>query len=82
MHRLVLSAVPRLVRELHDLLARETIVPTMGARTRPQLTEALAALDVSLTPAEVTALEKAVPEDAIAGERYPAPLMATLDSER
>jgi aryl-alcohol dehydrogenase-like predicted oxidoreductase len=59
-----------------------TILPTMGARTRAQLAEALSALDVSLTPAEVASLEAAVPASAIAGERYPAPAMATLDSER
>jgi hypothetical protein len=27
-------------------------------------------------------LEQLVPHDAIAGERYPAPMMAHLDSER
>jgi aryl-alcohol dehydrogenase-like predicted oxidoreductase len=59
-----------------------TVIPTMGARTRAQLDEALSALDVALTPAEVASLEAAVPASAIAGERYPAPAMATLDSER
>jgi aryl-alcohol dehydrogenase-like predicted oxidoreductase len=59
-----------------------TILPTMGARTRPQLLDALGGLDVNLTPADVAAIEAAVPADAIAGSRYPTPLMATLDSER
>jgi aryl-alcohol dehydrogenase-like predicted oxidoreductase len=59
-----------------------TIIPTMGARKRAQLTEALEALDVTLSPAEVAAIEAAVPADAVAGTRYPAPGMATLDSER
>jgi aryl-alcohol dehydrogenase-like predicted oxidoreductase len=59
-----------------------TIIPTMGARTRAQLADALSALDVALTPSEVASLEAAVPASAIAGERYPAPAMATLDSER
>jgi aryl-alcohol dehydrogenase-like predicted oxidoreductase len=59
-----------------------TIIPTMGARTRAQLADALSALEVTLTPAEVASLEAAVPASAIAGERYPAPAMATLDSER
>jgi len=58
------------------------IVPTIGARTPRQLTDALAALDVSLSPSEVAALEAAVPAAEVAGTRYPAPLMATLDSER
>lgn len=34
------------------------------------------------TPAEVAALEAAVPAEAVAGARYPAPMMAHLDSER
>ncbi len=41
-----------------------TIIPTMGARTRTQLADALAGLDVTLTAAEVAALEAAVPASA------------------
>ena len=59
-----------------------TIIPTMGARTRAQLGDALAGLDVTLSPAEVTALEVAVPAAEVAGTRYAAPLMAMLDSEK
>jgi aryl-alcohol dehydrogenase-like predicted oxidoreductase len=59
-----------------------TVVPTMGARTRQQLRDALAGLDVTLTPAEVAALEAAVPASEVAGTRYPAPMMAHLDSEK
>jgi aryl-alcohol dehydrogenase-like predicted oxidoreductase len=59
-----------------------TVIPTMGARTRQQLTAALAGLDLTLTPAEVAALEAAVPASEIAGTRYPAPMMAHLDSEK
>ncbi|HET9930109.1 MAG TPA: aldo/keto reductase [Polyangiaceae bacterium] len=58
------------------------IVPTMGARTRKQLLEALSGLDVTLTDAEVSALETSVPASEVAGSRYPAAAMATLDSER
>jgi aryl-alcohol dehydrogenase-like predicted oxidoreductase len=61
---------------------RVVIVPTIGARTPKQLGDALAALEVSLSPSEVAALEAAVPAADVAGTRYPAPLMATLDSER
>jgi aryl-alcohol dehydrogenase-like predicted oxidoreductase len=65
------------------VLARgEDIVPTVGSRTRTQLAEALGALDASLTTDQLTALEQAIPLDAAAGERYPAPAMAQLDSER
>jgi aryl-alcohol dehydrogenase-like predicted oxidoreductase len=59
-----------------------TIVPTLGARTRHQLNEALAALELALTPAELAALEATVPASAVAGTRYPAQMMAQLDSER
>jgi aryl-alcohol dehydrogenase-like predicted oxidoreductase len=59
-----------------------TIIPTLGARTRAQLADALAGLDVDLTPAEVAALEAAVPAAEVAGTRYAAAFMATLDSEK
>jgi len=59
-----------------------TIVPTLGARTRAQLADALAGLDVALSGDEVGTLEAAVPADQVAGTRYAAPLMAALDSER
>ncbi len=61
---------------------RVSIVPTMGARTRKQLLEALSGLDVALSESEMAALEAAVPASQIAGSRYPAAAMATLDSER
>ncbi len=58
------------------------IVPVIGARRRDRLAEAIGSLDVALTPADMAAIEAAVPKDAAAGERYPAHGMATLDSER
>jgi aryl-alcohol dehydrogenase-like predicted oxidoreductase len=58
------------------------IVPLIGARRRDRLAEALAALDVRLDPADLTAIEQAVPEGAAAGDRYNAHQMANLDSER
>ena len=64
-------------------LAKEPgFVPTIGARTPEQIQSALAARDKPLSPSEVAALEKLVPHDAVAGTRYPAPMMAHLDSER
>jgi aryl-alcohol dehydrogenase-like predicted oxidoreductase len=60
----------------------DDIVPVIGARTRERLAETLGALDKPLTPEAVAALERAVPKDAAAGDRYPAPQMASLDSER
>ena len=59
-----------------------TLIPTMGARSRAQLADALAGLDVTLSPAEVAALEAAVPASEVAGTRYAGPQMSTLDSER
>jgi aryl-alcohol dehydrogenase-like predicted oxidoreductase len=58
------------------------IVPLVGARRRDRLAEALGAVDVTLTAADIAAIERAVPKDAAAGTRYPAPAMAELDSER
>jgi aryl-alcohol dehydrogenase-like predicted oxidoreductase len=60
----------------------DDIVPLVGARTRERLSEALGALDVGLTDEDLAAVERAVPEEAVAGERYDARQMAILDSER
>jgi aryl-alcohol dehydrogenase-like predicted oxidoreductase len=60
----------------------DDIVPLVGARRRDRLAEALGALDAVMTPEAVAALERAVPKDAAAGDRYPAAQMASLDSER
>ncbi|MEK8170752.1 aldo/keto reductase [Streptomyces sp. M19] len=58
------------------------IVPLIGARRRDRLTEALGALDVTLTDADLAAIEKAVPPGAAAGARYPEQQMVHLDSEK
>ncbi|GAA2247298.1 aldo/keto reductase [Kitasatospora cystarginea] len=57
------------------------IVPLVGARRRDRLAEALGALDVTLTTADLAAIEAAVPAGAAAGDRYAAAQMAHLDSE-
>ncbi|MFD5527033.1 MULTISPECIES: aldo/keto reductase [Streptomyces] len=59
----------------------EDIVPLVGARRRDRLTEALGAMDVTLSPADLAAIEEAVPAGSAAGDRYPAAQMAHLDSE-
>ena len=64
------------------LAKNSSIVPLIGARTRAQLSESLAALNVALTPADITELEAAVPSNAIAGTRYDAHQMQILDSEK
>jgi aryl-alcohol dehydrogenase-like predicted oxidoreductase len=58
------------------------IVPLIGTKRRSRLTEALAALELTLSPDELAAIEAAVPSSAVAGERYDLRQMAALDSER
>ena len=58
------------------------IIPLVGARRRDRLTEALGALDVKLTPAQLATLAKAIPVGAAAGARYPEAQLAHMDSER
>lgn len=62
-------------------LARQPgFVPVVGAKTVAQLTDALGAKELSA--ADVEALERVVPRDGIAGERYAPMHMQNLDSER
>jgi aryl-alcohol dehydrogenase-like predicted oxidoreductase len=58
------------------------IVPVIGARTRSQLRESLAALTVQLSPEEVAAIEAAIPPESVAGTRYGDDQMRVLDSEK
>ncbi|GLR53198.1 aldo/keto reductase [Shinella yambaruensis] len=58
------------------------IVPLVGARRRDRLAEALAAQQVALSEADLAAIEAAMPKDAAAGERYPAAMLAHMDSEK
>ncbi|RJO76494.1 aldo/keto reductase [Nocardia panacis] len=58
------------------------IVPILGARTTARWAETVGALDITLTAAELAAIEAAVPADQVAGERYASAQMAMLDSER
>jgi len=60
----------------------QDIVPLVGARRRESLTESLKALDLTLTADDLARIEQAIPAGKAAGERYPTPLMALLDSER
>ena len=58
------------------------ILPLVGARRRDRLAEALGALDVALSAEALAAIEAVVPKGAAMGDRYPAPQMAHLDSEK
>ena len=55
------------------------VVPVVGARSRERLAEALGAAALDLTPADLAAIEAAVPPGAAAGERYPEAQRAMLD---
>jgi aryl-alcohol dehydrogenase-like predicted oxidoreductase len=59
-----------------------TLVPVLGARTRTQLAEMLAALEVELSPAEAAQIEAKIPASAVAGARYDENHMRMLDSEK
>jgi pyridoxine 4-dehydrogenase len=58
------------------------IVPLVGARRRERLSEALGALDVTLTAAHLAALAEAFPPGAAAGGRYPEEHLRHMDSEK
>ena len=60
----------------------QDVVPLVGARTRERLTEALGAAEVQLTPGDLSEIERVLPPGAAAGERYPAPVLAHMDSEK
>jgi aryl-alcohol dehydrogenase-like predicted oxidoreductase len=60
----------------------EDIIPLIGTKRRSRLAEALAALDVTLSTDELAAIEAAVPAGQVAGDRYDAAGMHSLDSER
>ena len=92
-HNLALVEALRSIAEAKDaavsqiaiawVLARgQDIVPLVGARRRDSLSESLKALDLQLSATDLAQIEQAIPKGAAAGERYPTPLMALLDSER
>ena len=60
----------------------DDIVPLVGARRRSRLEESLGALPLTLAAEDLSAIEAAVPADAVAGARYDAMQMSVLDSER
>jgi aryl-alcohol dehydrogenase-like predicted oxidoreductase len=60
----------------------DDIVPLVGARRRDRLDEALGALNLELSEDDLDTIERAVPADRAAGDRYDPRGMAMLDSER
>ncbi|ROM48587.1 aldo/keto reductase [Pseudomonas canadensis] len=55
------------------------IIPIPGTKQRKYLEENVAALAISLSPAELAALEAIFPVEATAGLRYPEAVMTMLD---
>ena len=58
------------------------IVPLLGTKRRDRLAEALGALELTLSPADLAELEAAMPPGLVAGDRYDRGQMAALDSEK
>jgi pyridoxine 4-dehydrogenase len=58
------------------------IVPLVGARTRERLGEALGAVKLVLSQADLARLAEAMPASKVAGERYNPQQLAHLDSEK
>jgi aryl-alcohol dehydrogenase-like predicted oxidoreductase len=55
------------------------IVPIPGTKRRRYLEENARAVDVTLSPQELASLERAMPRDAVAGDRYAPMGMKSLD---
>ncbi len=58
------------------------LIPTIGARTRQQLREAIHATQLQLSPDQLQRLEAIASELPVAGSRYDEGQMKALDSER
>jgi aryl-alcohol dehydrogenase-like predicted oxidoreductase len=57
----------------------DNIVPIPGTKRRKYLEENAGAATLSLTPAELAALDRALPPEAVAGPRYNERMMAFID---
>ena len=60
----------------------EEMIPLTGARTRTQLKDVIAAVDLQLSVSDLAKIEATVPQHTVAGDRYNTYQMAMLDSER
>jgi aryl-alcohol dehydrogenase-like predicted oxidoreductase len=59
----------------------DDIFPVIGMRRRSRLTAALDAAAVALSASDLAEIERAIPDGAVAGERYAPAQLAQLDSE-
>jgi aryl-alcohol dehydrogenase-like predicted oxidoreductase len=76
------GATPSQIAIAWVLAKSKKIIPLIGARKRSQLSESLAAVQIDLSPEDLTHIEAAIPASAIAGTRYDEGQMKMLDSER
>jgi aryl-alcohol dehydrogenase-like predicted oxidoreductase len=60
----------------------DDIIPLIGTKRRDRLAESLVGVGLTLAASEIAAIEAAVPAGQVAGDRYDAGGMGTLDSER
>ena len=57
----------------------DDVVPIPGTKRRKYLEENVAAVEITLSPDEITELEAAVPREEIVGDRYSASGMQTVN---
>ncbi len=57
----------------------EGILPIPGTKKRRYLEDNAGAADVRLSPDQLAAIEREIPEDEVAGERYPPGMLGTLN---
>ena len=57
----------------------DDIIPIPGTKKLARLEDNIGAVEVTLTPEDVAAIERAVPPEAVVGARYPEATASTLD---
>jgi aryl-alcohol dehydrogenase-like predicted oxidoreductase len=57
----------------------EDIVPIPGTKRRKYLESNAAAVDIELTPEDLTRIDEVFPKDAASGTRYPEAMMASVN---
>jgi len=85
----LVKALERIAAEKHCTTAQlalawvlaqgQDIVPIPGTKRRKYLEQNAGAMHVQLTTEDLRRIDAAVPPDAVAGERYPEPLMKLLN---
>ncbi len=74
-----LGATPAQLALAWVLARGSDIAPIPGTKHRRYLEENAAAVDIRLTPHDISEIEDAVPAGAVAGERYAEPNMRAID---